>query len=87
MFQIIVVAAMPLPLADKGQQERVVEVYAMASRYPLVANSRLMEYLAGRHITAVAAQVPADAAAAAQDRGRTRHLELAIAGLQSELGD
>jgi tetratricopeptide (TPR) repeat protein len=86
MFQLLVVSAIALLLADEGQGERAVELYAMASRYPLVANSRLLEDLAGRHIAAVAAQLPADAAAAAQARGRARDLEAAMADLLAELG-
>jgi hypothetical protein len=86
-FQMIVVSAMALLLADEGQGERAVELYAMASRYPLVANSRLLADLAGRHMAAVAAQLPADAAAAAQARGRSRDLEAALADLVAELGE
>ena len=86
MFQMIVVSAMALLLADEGQGERAVELYATASRYPLVANSRLLEDLAGRHIAAVAAQLPPDVAAAAQARGRARDLEAALADLVAELG-
>jgi hypothetical protein len=40
---VVVVAAMALVLADEGREERAVEVYATASRYPLVANRRLEE--------------------------------------------
>ena len=93
MFQMIVVLAMALLLADEGQGERAVELYAMASRYPLVANSRLVEDLAGRHIATVAAQLPPAAAvaqlpAAAADlcRGGAQNLEAAVADLLAELG-
>jgi tetratricopeptide (TPR) repeat protein len=87
MFQLIVVSAMALLLADEGQLERAVELYAIASRYPLVANSRLLEDLAGRHMAAAAAQLPADTAAAAQARGRARDLEATVADLLAELGE
>ncbi len=85
MFQMIVVSAMALLLADEGQLERAVELYALASRYPLMANSRLAEDLAGREIAAVAARLPVDVAAAAEARGRSRDLEAALAGLAAEL--
>jgi predicted ATPase/DNA-binding SARP family transcriptional activator len=79
MFQVIVVAAMALLLADEGLHERAVEVYAMASRHRLVANSRL--------VVDLAAQLPPDTAAAAQARGRARDLKAAMADLVAELGE
>ncbi|MGD8489924.1 MAG: BTAD domain-containing putative transcriptional regulator [Anaerolineae bacterium] len=87
MFQMIVVSAMALLLADQGQAERAVEMYAMAERYPLVAKSRLLEDLAGGQIAAVAAQLPADTTAAVQARGRARDLEAAVADILAELGE
>jgi DNA-binding SARP family transcriptional activator/predicted ATPase len=87
LFQVIVVSAAALLLADEGQLERAVELYAVTLDYPLVANSRLAEDLAGRHIAAVAAQLPPGIAAAAQARGRARDLETTMAGLLAELGE
>ena len=87
MFQLIVVSVMALLLADEGQGERAVELYATAERYPLVAHSRLLEDLSGRHMAAVAAQLPAHTAAAAQARGRARDLEAVMADLLAELGE
>ena len=86
LFQMIVVLAMALLLADEGQTERAAELYALASRYPLMANSRLVEDLAGRQMAAVATRLPADAAAAAETRGRACDLEAALAELAAELG-
>ena len=85
MFQMTVVSAMALLLADEGQGERAVELYAMASRYPLVANSRLLEDLVGRRMAAVAAQLAPEVATAAQARGRAGDLEAAVADLRAEL--
>jgi predicted ATPase len=85
-FQTIVILAMALLLADEGQGERAVELYATASRYPLVANSRLVQDLAGRHLAAVAAQLPPEAATAALARGRARDLEAAVTDSLAELG-
>jgi tetratricopeptide (TPR) repeat protein len=62
--------ALALLLADEGELERAVELYALASRYPHVSNSRWFEDVAGRDIAAVAATLPADAAAAARERGQ-----------------
>ena len=77
--------AAALLLADGGQDERAVELYALASRYPFVANSRWFEDVAGRHIAAVAAALPPDVVAAAQERGRARDLEVTVAELLEEL--
>ena len=81
--------ALPLAallLADQGEQERAVEVYALASRYPNVAKSRWFEDVVGHHIAAVAATLPPDVIAAAQERGRARDLETTAAELLVELG-
>jgi tetratricopeptide (TPR) repeat protein len=77
--------AAALLLADEGQSERAVEVYALASRYPCVANSRWYEDIAGQHIAAVAATLPPDVVAAAQERGRARDLDATVAELIDEL--
>ncbi len=74
-----------LLLADQGEKERAVELYALASRYPLVANSRWFEGVAGKHIAAVAATLPPEVVAAAQERGRARDLEATVAELLIEL--
>jgi predicted ATPase/DNA-binding SARP family transcriptional activator len=87
VFQMIVVSAMALLLADEGQDERAVELYAAAAHCPLVARSRLMEDLAGRHMAAVVAQLPAETAATAQARGRARDPEAVVADLLAELGE
>ncbi|NIR02803.1 MAG: tetratricopeptide repeat protein [Gemmatimonadales bacterium] len=55
--------AAALLLAHTGDAERAVELYALASRYPFVANSRWYASVVGPHI-----------AAAAQERGRARDL-------------
>ena len=79
--------AAALLLADQGQAEWAVELYAMASRYGFVANSRWFEDVAGRHIAAVAGTLPPDVVAAAQERGRVRDLEATTAELLVELGE
>ena len=61
------------------------ELYALASRYPFVANSRWFEDVAGKHIAAVAATLPPEVVAAAQKRGRARDLEAMVAELLAEL--
>jgi hypothetical protein len=77
--------AAALLLADQGEVERAVELYALASRYLPVANSRWFEDVTGRHIAAVAATLPPEVVAAAQERGRARDLDAAVAELLKEL--
>jgi hypothetical protein len=61
--------AAALLLADQGELERAVELYALASRHPYVANSRWFEDVAGKQIAAVAVTLPPVEVAAAQERG------------------
>jgi predicted ATPase len=72
-----IITALPaaaLLLIDAGDAERGVQVYALVSRYPHVANSQWFEDVAGKHIAALAATLPPDVVAAAQERGRARDL-------------
>jgi hypothetical protein len=75
-----------LLLADQGEVARAVELYALASRHPHVANSRWFEDVAGKQVAAAAAALPPDAVAAAQERGRERDLETTVEELLAELG-
>jgi hypothetical protein len=72
-------------LAERGEAERSVELYALGSRYPYVANSRFFEDVAGKHIAAAATTLPPDVVAAAQERGRARDLEVTMKELLAEL--
>jgi predicted ATPase/DNA-binding SARP family transcriptional activator len=77
--------AAALLLADKSEAEQAAEIYALASRYPYVANSRWFEDVAGKHIAAAAATLPPDVVSAAQQRGRTRELSETAEELLAEL--
>jgi tetratricopeptide (TPR) repeat protein len=77
--------AMVLLLADGGEVERAVELYALVSRYPYVANSRWFEDVAGREIAAASEALPPDVLAAAQERGRARDLWAMVKELLDEL--
>jgi predicted ATPase/DNA-binding SARP family transcriptional activator len=81
-----VLPAMALLLADRGEPERAVELYALASRYPFVANSRWFEAVTGRHIADVAATLPPEGVAVARERGRVRDLNATVLELLAELG-
>jgi hypothetical protein len=76
---------MALLLAADGEKERAVELYALASRYPLVSQSRWFADVVGRQITAAADTLPADQVAVLQEHGRARDLEATVAELLSEL--
>ncbi len=78
--------AIALLMADQGEKERAVELYALASRYPFVANSRWFEDVAGRHIAAVASTLPPEVVAAVQERGQARDLDATVKELLVELG-
>jgi predicted ATPase len=63
----------PVALADAGEVERAVELYATAESHPGVANARLFADIAGRHIKATAAAALApEVVEAAQARGQAR---------------
>jgi predicted ATPase/DNA-binding SARP family transcriptional activator len=77
--------AMALLLMDDGQVERAVELYALASSFPYVANSRWFEDIAGKHISAAALTLSPDAVASVQERGRARDLWTTVQELLVEL--
>lgn len=67
--------AIALLLADQGEVERAVELCALVSHYPSMANApRWFEDIAGRHIAAVAATLPLEVVAAAEEQGKARDL-------------
>jgi predicted ATPase len=72
-------------LVIRGDGKRAVEVYALASRYPFVANSQWFEDIVGKQIAAAAASLPPDVVAAAQARGMGRDLEATVVELLAEL--
>ena len=78
---VLAVLARALLYVHEGDLERAVELYALVSRYPFVANSHALQAIAGRDLAAVAATLPPEVAAAAQARGRARDLEATVAEL------
>jgi hypothetical protein len=78
---------MALLEAEEGRAERAVELYALASRYAHIANSRWWENVAGKHIAAAAEALPPEEVTAAQERGRARDLKETVAELLAELSD
>jgi hypothetical protein len=78
--------AAALVVADRGEVERAVEVYALAWRYPFVANSSWFEAVAGRELERNAASLPPAAREAAEERGRARDLWATVEELATGLG-
>jgi predicted ATPase/DNA-binding SARP family transcriptional activator len=77
--------AAALLLAGDGHVERAVEFYAAALQSPYIANSRWFEDIAGRRIREMAASLPPDVVAAAEQRGRDRDLLATAQALLAEL--
>jgi predicted ATPase/DNA-binding SARP family transcriptional activator len=77
-------AATALLLANGGARERAVELWALLSRHPQIGNSRWYEDVAGQHIAALAADLPGEVVAAAQERGRARDLGSTVEELLAE---
>lgn len=78
--------AAALLMVKQDKVEQAVELYALASRYPFVANSRWFQDVVGQHIAAAAAALPPEAVEAAQARGHARDLQATVAELLAELG-
>jgi hypothetical protein len=84
-FAALGVLGIALLYARREECARAVELYALASCYPFVPNSRLAEDIVGRHIAAVATTLPPETVAAARERGRTRDLWATMEELLEEL--
>ena len=76
-----------LLLVGRGENERAVELYALASRFPLVAESRWFADVAGNTLAEVAAALPAERVAVLRERGRTCDLEATVTELLAEQCD
>ncbi len=77
--------AASLFLLDRGATERAIDVYALAVRYGMIANSRWYHDVFGKHIAAAAAALPPDVVATAQERGRALDLCETVEALLAEL--
>jgi tetratricopeptide (TPR) repeat protein len=81
----IALPALAMLLANQGKPERAVDLYALASRPPYVANSRWFDDVVGKRMATVAASLSPAAAEAARERGRSRDLWDTVAELLAEL--
>jgi DNA-binding SARP family transcriptional activator/predicted ATPase len=81
---MVTLAGIALLLADEGQTERAIELYALVSSQPFVANSRWFEDVAGQQLTPMAANLPKAVVTAARERGRARDLDATVGELLAE---
>lgn len=86
-FQPIMFAlpAIALLLADKGQIARSVELYAFATKFPMVTQSRWFADVAGQAMRSVADLLPAVEREEAEANGRARKLRKTVAELVQEI--
>jgi tetratricopeptide (TPR) repeat protein len=77
--------ATALLLAGEGEIERAVELYALASRYRLVAESHWFADVVGKQTAAAADTLPAKRVAMLEQRGQASDLEATVAELLAEL--
>ena len=71
-------------LAQSGQPERAIELYALASRHPFVSNSRWFEDVFGHPIGQIATAMSPNVAAMAQQRGQADDLEMMVKEMIAE---
>jgi predicted ATPase/DNA-binding SARP family transcriptional activator len=83
---VTAVAAAALFLIEQDRPERAVELYATASRYPLVSGSCWYRDIFERRVATIAATLPPEVVEAAHERGRARDLQMTVADLLVELG-
>jgi hypothetical protein len=82
---IYALPAAALLLGDEGQVEEAIELYALASHYPFVANSRWFADVAGREIALASTALSPERVDAARERGRARDLWATVEELLAEL--
>lgn len=86
LVHIPTLGAVALYLAYGGSLERAVEIYALASRYPLIAKSKWCQDVIGYPLTSLTASLSPEVIAAAQERGRKRDLDETVKELIAEFG-
>jgi tetratricopeptide (TPR) repeat protein len=83
MPMMLALPALALLLIDQDRHEQTIELYALASRYPFVANSQWFEDMAGQEVAAV--NLLTEVVATAQERGKAGELEEVVAELLGDL--
>lgn len=80
-----VLPAIALLLADGGDTEHAMELYALSSRFPLVVKSRWLADVAGDRLAKLAVTLPDNGIYILQKRGLARDLETTMEELLSNL--
>jgi tetratricopeptide (TPR) repeat protein len=84
-LQIRALSAAALCLIDRGEVVMAVELYALASRYPIVANSSWCEDVFGAEIAAISATLPREVVETTEERGQARGLYDTVVEIVGEL--
>jgi hypothetical protein len=82
---LLALPGVALLMIGRGELERAVELYTLATCHPLVATARWFEDIAGRHIAAASAGLAPELVSAAHDRGRARDLDRTVQEVMIEL--
>ena len=77
--------AVALLMASHGKRERSLELFALAWQQPRASNSRWFQDVYCKPMAAIAAGLPPEIIAAAQERGRARDLQATVQELLAEL--
>lgn len=85
LYLLFALPGLALYLARRGEVERATTAWALAQRYPFVANSKWYEDMVGRELEALAASMPPEVAEAARERGRALDLWETAEALLGEL--
>jgi hypothetical protein len=83
---LLALPGIALLMVGRGDIERAIELYALASRHPLVADAPWFEDIAGRYIADASAHLAPSLVSAAHERGMTRNLDNAVQEVMIELG-
>jgi tetratricopeptide (TPR) repeat protein len=85
LVHIPTLGAAALYLANGGNLERAVEIYALASRYPLIAKSKWFQEVIEAPLNSMTASLSPEVIFTAQERGRERDLDETVKELLAEL--
>ncbi|MBN1580837.1 MAG: hypothetical protein JXA89_09060, partial [Anaerolineae bacterium] len=83
---VIALSGIALLLVRLDDVERAVELWALLSRYPLIANALWFQNAVGRPITAAAATLPPETAVAAKKRALLHDLSDTATEMLTKLG-
>jgi len=82
---LLALPGVALLMIGRGELERAIELYALATCHPLVATARWFEDIAGRYVISASADLAPDLVSAAQNRGRARDLDRTVQEVMTEL--